>query len=94
MTLFRTIGRRARGPLHQAKNLLERWLRQDLRAVVQRRHGHPVRLLLVRLLETSNVLLQVGAVALLLAALVPLAILGIALFFFAQQMRDVWEPLP
>lgn len=94
MTIFRSLGRHARGPFHQVRNILERWLKQDLRQVVLRRHGQPVRLFVVRLLETINVLAQVGALALLLAVLAPLAILAVATFFCAQQMRDVWEPLP
>lgn len=94
MTLFRTAGRLARGPWHQFKNIADRWLRQDLRQVVLRRNGQPVRLLIVRVLETLNVGLQVGALTLLLAPFALLAVLVIALFFFAQQMRDVWEPMP
>lgn len=94
MSIFRTAGRVARGPWHQVKNIATRWLQQDLRQVVLRRNGQPVRLLIVRVLETFNIGLQVGALALLLAVLAPLAILAAALFFFVQQMRDVWEPLP
>jgi len=91
--VIRAVGRLLRAPFHFTWNVLVLFFKKDLRKLLFRHNGHPVRLLLFRLLDTAWVLTRVACVALIGLPLAAVVVLAVAIGYGAAELMQVWCPL-
>lgn len=88
--MIRAAGRLLRAPFHFTWNVLVLFFKKDLRKVLFRHNGHPVRLLMFRLLDTAWVLGLVACVAVIGLPLAAVFVMAVAIGYGAAELMQVW----